>query len=310
MASSLVNAAETKVVGYVPNWGNPAALAEKIDYSMVTHLNVAFENPKNADGDFSFNSKDEVLIAKAHEHHVPVLVSIGGGGASTDKTLQARYFDLISEAKREAFARKLGDYVAAHHFDGVDVDIEGPSVNQDYGGFIDALAAVLEPAGKLLTAAVSEGYGGSRIPNSVFPHLTFVNIMAYDAKGTWSPNSPGQHSSMDFAKASVAYWLGRGVPKEKAVLGVPFYGYGFGEAFRKSPYNYNEIVAKFPGAENLDEVGQTIWYNGIPTIKAKTKYVRDENLGGGMIWSLDTDSYDQRSLLTAIHEALTAAKAP
>jgi len=85
---------------------------------------------------------------------------------------------------------------------------------------------------------------------------------------------------------------------------VPFYGYGFGEAFRKRCYNYSEILVQHPGAENLDQVGNTIWYNGIPTIREKAKHVLDEDLGGIMIWSLDTDGNGEKSLLTAIDSTL------
>ena len=298
--------AESKVVAYVPNWVDLAALAGTIDYGKLTHINIAFENPTNADGDLSFSTKNEALIAKARANGVKVLVSIGGGSASGDKVLLARYVDLLSEARRAGFASRLSAYVTRHGFDGLDVDIEGPSINGDYGTFIHELAALLRPKGKLLTAALSKGYGGSKVPDSVFEDFDFVNIMAYDGAGYWAPGSPGQHSSLEFARSNVAYWLGRGLPKSKAVLGVPFYGYGFGEAFRKRDYSYSSIVAAFPGAENADQVGNTIWYNGIPTIKAKARYVVEQGLGGVMIWSLDYDVKGERSLLSAIHQALTA----
>ena len=70
------------------------------------------------------------------------------------------------------------------------------------------------------------------MPDSVFGHFDFINIMAYDGAGYWDPKAPGQHSSLEFARANVEHWLARGPPKVKAVLGVPFYGYGFGDAFR------------------------------------------------------------------------------
>ena len=41
---------------------------------------------------------------------------------------------------------------------------------------------------KLLTAALSQGYGGGNVPNSVFERFDFVNIMAYDGTGPWNPN--------------------------------------------------------------------------------------------------------------------------
>src|SRR3954464_7895622 len=74
-----------KVVAYVPNWIDLTAFAGTIDYASVTHLNVAFENPTNDAGDLSFNPQDGAQIAKAREHRVKVLVSIGGGAASGDK---------------------------------------------------------------------------------------------------------------------------------------------------------------------------------------------------------------------------------
>lgn len=297
--------ARPHVVGYVPNWVDLGSFAETIEYAKLTHINLAFENPTNPEGDLSFSTKNEKLITMAHAHDVKILVSIGGGGASQNKSLLARYFDLLGGAKRMRFVAKLADYVVAHDFDGLDVDIEGPSINEDYGVFIHDVASVLAPKGKLLTAALSMGYGGDKVPNSVFDHFDFVNIMAYDGTGPWNPKSPGQHSSLEFAKRSVAYWLDRGLPKAKAVLGVPFYGYGFGHAFRKRDYPYSELVASFPGAEKSDQVGETIWYNGIPTITAKSRYVIDQGLAGVMIWSVDYDVKDGRSLLTTIHETLT-----
>ena len=58
------------------------------------------------------------------------------------------------------------------------------------------------------------------------------------------------------AREAVAYWTQRGLPKAKAVLGVPFYGPGFGAAFKKGNYAYKDIVAKFPGAEQVRSGGR------------------------------------------------------
>lgn len=298
--------AQHKVVAYVPNWVNLETFTPKIDFAKLTHINIAFENPRNDQGEMSYHRRNDLLIAVAHQNKVQVLVSIGGGAASTNKTLQARYFDLISDSKRDAFAKRLADYVVEHKFDGLDVDIEGPSINKDYGAFIAALAKELKPRGKLLTSALSQGYGGQNVPDSVFEHFDFINIMAYDGAGPWNPQAPGQHSSLDFARKNVAYWLKRGLAKEKAILGVPFYGYGFGDDFRKSSFDYASLLAKYPGAEQKDEVGNTIWYNGIPTIEAKTRYAIDEQLGGIMIWSLDNDVPGDKSLLNAIDRVYRA----
>jgi chitinase len=296
--------ARPRVVAYVPNWVELTTFAGTIEYARLTHINIAFENPVSDEGDLSLNKKDSFVIDKARAAGVKVLVSIGGGSAATDKRLQARYFKLIGAERRAAFIAKLVEYVVANRFDGLDVDIEGPSINKDYSAFVRDLGKAMHAKEKLLTAALSKGYGGKNVPDSALAAFDFVNIMAYDATGHWDPKTPGQHSSMEYAKESVGYWVGRGLAKDRAVLGVPFYGYGFGEAYRKRDYSYADIVAKYPGAEKLDQVGSTIWYNGIPTIKAKAKYVVDEGLGGVMIWSLDTDVKGERSLLGAIDEVL------
>jgi len=305
LALAPVARAAQRVVAYAPNWGDPVALSGSIDFPKLTHLNIAFENPLNERGDLSFNAKDQALIDKAKAANVKVFVSIGGGSASENRAQRARYFRLISKSKRTAFVGQLVAYVTAHGFDGLDVDLEGDAINADYGAFIAELSKALSAKGKSLTAALSGGNGGDRVPDAAFASFEFVNIMAYDATGPWEPKVPGQHSSVEFAKASIIYWLDRGLPKSKAVLGVPFYGYGFGKAFRNDGYSYAEIVATYPGAENLDQVGSTIWYNGVPTIREKARYVVDQALGGLMIWSVDSDAKGDKSLLSAIHGVLT-----
>lgn len=296
-----------KVVAYVPNWINLDAFAKTIDYPKVTHINIAFENPVDDSGELSFNRRNQALLDAAKVAKVKVLVSIGGGGASGNEELKARYFKLLTDEHRPEFVKKIAGYLEEHGFDGLDVDIEGPSINEDYGAFIADLAAALKPKGKLLTAALSQGYGGSRVPDAALGHLDFLNIMAYDATGSWNPDHHGQHSSLEFAKNAAKYWVSRGVAKDRAVLGVPFYGYGFGEAFREGGYAYADVLALHPEGDQLDEVGKTIWHNSIPTIRAKAEYVRAEELGGVMIWSLNQDVKGDKSLLTVLHKALIPA---
>jgi len=286
----------------VPTWIGLGEFSEAIDYGKVTHLNVAFANPTKASGDLSFPSEAATLIARAHENHVAVFISIGGGGASEDASVRQRYETLTGEAQLAGFVTRLTDYVVVHDFDGLDVDLEGEAIGSHYGNFIAALAPALHAKGKQLTAALSR-YSGTKVPDSAITEFDFVNIMAYDATGPWNPDRPGQHSSLEYAQNGVRYWLERGLPKSKVVLGLPFYGYGFGADFTQNGYSYREIVDRFPGAEEADQAGETIWYNGRATIKAKTVWARQEGLGGVMIWSLDGDVKDGRSLLSAIDDA-------
>ncbi|OXG08983.1 putative secreted protein (Por secretion system target) [Flavobacterium araucananum] len=299
--------AQKKVIAYVPNWVDLNSFSTTIQYSKLTHINIAFENP-DANGYLSFNSGNNAIIQAAHNQNVKVFVSLGGGSISEGGAIRDNYFNLITSGNRTAFIQKIYDYVVAHNFDGVDVDLEGPAINGDYGGFVIALAAKLHANGKQITAALSEGYGGANVPASTFAAYDWINIMAYDATGPWAPGTPGQHSPYSMAVNQFNYWTGRGLPASKAIIGLPFYGYGFGASANQG-ISYANIVAQYPGAENLDQVGNTIYYNGIPTIKAKTTFAV-QNAGGVMIWELSQDATGAKSLLTAVNQVISGSQPP
>jgi GH18 family chitinase len=299
--------AQKKVIAYIPNWIDLNAFSSTIQYSKLTHINIAFENP-DANGYLTFNSGSNAIINTAHANNIKVFVSLGGGSVSEGGAIRDNYFNLITPANRTAFIQKIYDYVVAHNFDGVDVDLEGPAINGDYGGFVIALANKLHANGKLISAALSEGYGGANVPSSTFAAYDWINIMAYDATGPWAPGNPGQHSPYSMAVNQFNYWTGRGLPASKAVIGLPFYGYGFGASANQG-ISYANIVAQYPGAENLDQVGNTIYYNGIPTIKQKTTFAI-QNAAGVMIWELSQDATGAKSLLTAVDQVVKGSNPP
>ncbi len=299
--------AQKKVIAYIPNWIDLNSFSTTIQYSKLTHINIAFENP-DANGYLTFNPGSNAIINAAHAQNVKVFVSLAGGSASENAAIRANYFNLISPANRTAFIQKIYDYVIAHNLDGVDVDLEGPAINGDYGGFVIALANKLHAGGKQISAALSEGYGGANVPSSTFAAYDWINIMAYDATGPWNPGNPGPHSPYSMAVNQFNYWTGRGLPASKAIIGLPFYGYGFGAAANQG-ISYANIIAQYPGSENQDQVGNTIYYNGIPTIKAKTTFAI-QNAGGVMIWELSQDAVGSKSLLTAINQVITGSQPP
>lgn len=304
--------AQFKIVGYVPNWINLTSFSSSFDYSRVTHLNLAFKDP-NSSGDLpAMTSGETALITASHNNGVQVLLSLCGGGSSTNAGIRNTYFNLISDANRSAFCSKLKQYVLANDLDGLDLDLEGSAINSDYGDFVQELADSLHPVGKLLTSALSEGYGGSAVPSSTFAYFDWINIMAYDACGpTWG--SPGQHSSYLMASNALSYWKGRGLAQSKAVLGLPFYGYEFGPS-SPSAYavSYKFMATNYPDYASDDQApsggGNTVYYNGIATIIDKTSLAKVSG-GGVMIWELSLDATGDYSLLKYIRQVAGSAVA-
>ena len=282
-----------RVIAYVTD----AVVASLIPYDQLTHINYAFLIP-NEDGTFQSLLNTWMigeLVSQAHQHDVSVLVSVGGWG--WDKQFETMAAD---PALRTTFVQNLLKVVSQYQFDGVDMDWEYPHPGQSSRNFLalmQELRAAL-PKDKLLTAAVAAlGENGAGIPNESFDLLDFVNIMAYD-------NSGPQHSSLDFAKSALDYWLGRGLPAGKATLGVPFYGRGTNAW--QTELSYARIVKDNPTAAQVDTTtsnGIQVNYNGIPTIQAKTRLAM-QRASGIMFWTLENDASGDLSLLNAIHQVV------
>jgi len=302
----LVNAqpAKFRVIGYLRLDNITNGDADKIDFSKVTHINIAFINPDSA-GNFQDIPKLKAFADKMHRYHVKALASIGGGLAPV------YYSTLLDDANRPALIKKLVQLTEQYGLDGIDVDLEGERIDANYEQFINGLLPALKAKGKMLTSAVATVYK-TRYTDEVLTRFDFLNIMSYDRTGPWRPEKPGAHAPYEMAVEDVDYWAGeKAIAKEKLNLGIPFYGYGFGPKVL-SDMSYKKIINTYNGAEKTDSVtvkdGGTIYYNGIPTIKNKTKLAL-QRTGGIMIWQLLQDTTGSNSLLTVVNETIaTSAK--
>lgn len=288
-----------RIVGYFH--GDLEKDADKIDFGKITHLNVAFINPDTA-GTFAPVIGLQALVKAAHARQVKVLASFGGGMAP------AYFPDLIGAARRTVFIANLSKLMLDYKLDGIDVDLEGALITADYDGFIAELAPAIKPKG-LLTAAVATAYG-EKYSSVSLQQFNFINIMSYDNTGPWKPENAGPHAPFTMASADLLYWnITKSTAKEKLSLGLPFYGYSFGPAGAGS-MAYREIIQTYSGAENKDEVtiagGGILYYNGIPTIKMKTKLAL-EQAGGIMIWQILQDTTGTKSLLEVINKQIKGA---
>jgi GH18 family chitinase len=228
-----------------------------------------------------------------------VLASIGGGGN------HRYYHTLLSDDNRARFIRNLATFANKYDLDGIDVDLEGNDVDPNYEAFVTELAATLKTSRKLMTAAIATWYK-DKISDKALQQFDFVSIMSYDATGPWSPQRPGPHSPYEMAVKDLQYWNQvRLIPKEKLLLGVPFYGYGFGATPEVETMTFKQIANAYPNAVTTDSVMLTnqkmMYYNGTQTIRKKTE-LAIEKAGGIMIWQLLGDAPGKNSLLKVIYE--------
>jgi len=287
-----------RVLGYLASSKDWVSGINAIDLTAITDLNLAFINPDSS-GNFILNDDMKIVIQKAHAGNVRVFASIGGG--SPPPWLGA----LLMPETRSLFISKIVSLAEVYNIDGIDVDIENELINDQYAGFVYDLAAAIKPKRKLLTAALAS-WNSDLIHDTTLSRYDFINIMSYDKTGPWDTTRPGQHSPYSMVNDDFNYFnRKRNIPSDKLLIGLPFYGYGFGAG---TPFgmSYKQIIARYPGAESKDEMltteGATIYYNGIATIKQKTVFAKQNKASGIMIWQLLGDTTGSLSLLKAINE--------
>jgi hypothetical protein len=277
-----------KIVGYC--MGGWQAI-----YKNATCINVAFQRI-NDDGSLGTLTPGESnlteVVSSAHENGVKVVISVGGG-----YTDQYYNFQTVaaSSTLRTTLISNLANFVSNYDLDGVDIDWERPSAGAEVDNYvllIQGLYNEFHPKGKLVTTALTANADSivTWLPTSVFDSLDYVNIMSYGVTAerlTYSHFVDGMN-----------LWLNKGLPAEKIVMGIPFYGR---HEDTDEQILYRDIITLDSDAPYKDYVNGYI-YNGLRTARRKTRLAIDNNCAGVMIWQLPLDKYENKnvSLLKAI----------
>lgn len=257
------------------------------------------------------------------------------GGANEDQT---KAFSILSNAEqtRTNFVINIMSLVEKFSLSGIDVDYEFPETSNDKFNFVlllQNLRKAFKASNLILSVAVAadkwRANVGYDIPKIV-EVVDFINLMSYDYHGGWD-TSVMHHAQMYAHQrdsfymkelncaASITYWISKGAPAEKLVLGIPTYGNTFVLLSSKlhkigsdvnvnetkssrGPMGYNEYCSiKASGwKQNYDTNYRTyyavkgfLWYgfDSIQQVGTKAKYIVKHKLGGAVFWSIDTDDF-------------------
>ena len=307
-----------RVVGFYPGWERDAMPLQSVPWEKLTRIVYAFAIP-NADG--TINTGDLIstrqLVDSAHAHGVEAYFSIGGGDGSRNFPVMA-----TNEKSRNLFIKEVRQYIFENCLDGVDIDWEYWSGYNNNNVVVPAESNALISVVKDLKTELApfnlgisidlgaSDWSGKHFFDEIPDWVGDLQVMCYDFTGPWS--APGPHSSFNDATGSgndinstgLAYWVNyRGWPKEKILLGVPFYGRDFDNQGGMG-ISYSQIIDLFPNAYLVDRVNN-IYYDGIITMARKTQFVVNNKYSGIMIWEITEDSHvDSTSLLNSINRVL------
>ena len=289
------------IVAYVTSWSQVIP-----DPTTVTHINYAFGGVKDTfDGVNISNPERLRTIAnlKKNNPDLKVLLSVGGWGAGN-------FSEMAADPKlRRKFADDCLRIVKEYNLDGIDIDWEYPgssaakisSSPDDRANFTLLMRDLRETLGnnRLLTIATSAGAEHIAYTD-VIPYLDFVNIMTYDMA-----NAPKHHAALYPSEntpdltcvESVRRHVAGGVPVNKLVLGVPFYGRGGKEMKGRDFKNIKEgdgyslifdNTAKVPFMVNAAGV-PVLGYDDAHSLGYKCDYILDNDLLGVMYWDYNGD---------------------
>ena len=335
------------------------------EVKLLTHINYAhgrFKNRKTGDGGIVITESSKapiskVVALKSVNPKLKVMLMIGGWGPHADGFSEMAK----SPAKRTEFCQSVKSLLDQHKLDGVDIDWEYPThkveeKDENGNNYVNGYDPMDTQNFNLVLKELRETLGTSKIisyaSSSSHPeyvdwatainYIDYVNVMTYDMgaapKGHNSPLHKGErftHSSWDEAVQKHEKYH---VPKNRQVMGVPFYGKAektpadadkvFVDSKGKLGYSikYRDIV---PVLENGTYMGvalnrklHRVWdtrsmvpfladdtgrnflsYDDPESVAAKGAYVKANGHLGAMFWEYRSDT-DDHALLKSLVKAI------
>jgi chitinase len=283
--------ASFRISGYLPDYR--AARFDPEATRGLTDL-IVFSTEPSVTGQLESSRLDAfpwtVLRELRARQGVRLLLCVGGWGRSTHFPEVA-----ASDLLRQEFVRSAVRLCLEWELDGLDLDWEHPANQAEqeaYADLMEALRRGFEPHGLILSLTMA---GWQQVPQRAFAAVDRVQVMSYD--------HPGAHSTFEAAEAEVRKLIAAGVPPNKLILGLPFYGRGISN--RQRTMSYRDILERYRPDPDVNEV-DNVFFNGTELIRQKTKFALKAGLAGVMFWELGQDAAGDCSLLKVIRSSVAS----
>ncbi|KAF2031365.1 42 kDa endochitinase-like protein [Setomelanomma holmii] len=241
--------------------------------------------------------------------HTVIQVAIGGWGDTAGFEKAAETLE-----SRELFAQNVHAMLDATGADGVDIDWEYPGGNGEdyktnpnsgkewqiaaYPNLLASIRAAIGPT-KTISAAVPGlprdmlAFTTATIPD-IMDVVDFFNIMTYDLMNR-RDNATKHHTGVANSIEALETYIDRGVPPEKANLGLAFYVRWFitapGVDCNEGPIGCKTELMEGPNTgADLGQAGGFSWHDEVPSevqksfAKATANGTYDEEGGGYYYW--------------------------
>ena len=276
------------------------------DMRLMTHIDYAFGHVNETFNGIRISRPERLEAIVAAKGDVKVCLSIGGWGSGRFSEMAA------TEAGRKAFALDCARVIRQYNLDGIDLDWEYPTSSaagissspEDTENFTLLMKEIRSAIGPDMLLTLASAASAKFIDfEAILPVIDWVNVMSYDMGRPPRHNaalrrSPNAGFTMEGA---LERHLAAGIPKEKIVMGMPFYGHGN----RKDYPDYVDYKDQKPPKEGLHEVWDDVakipyyadadgrmvlGFDNVRSIRAKCEFILSRGVLGGMYWEYSCDN--------------------
>ncbi len=255
------------------------------------------------------------IIAGAHNRGKKVLLDI------FSQAFQNGFASAASATYRQALIDNIMTLLTTHGYDGVEIDWEHPTFNPSVNGadmtaLLQGLRARLDAwaPGKILAVACDVTHSAYWATTTGF--VDAYLLMSYDEpyvgeSYTWFQSGTNAPDDMVWSYDLVLRrWAAAGVPYNKMVMGIPFYGWQWTGCSAPGPGNQGTSKSQVQNCYTIrtklqsgtvvwDVTAQNDWVNSggffdAPTergVAAKVRWAMGKNILGTMIWAISMDYF-------------------